>query len=322
MARQAWRTGIAAAAFAFFAAGSLALAEGTKIVEDRKLEPGGKLILEADAGSVGVKGGSGSGAHIVITSDYDDLKDKFDFKYEESAGTLRIIVKKKGASSWLSWGSTHAPNIEIEVPTQTVVNVQTGGGHIEVDSIKGNTDLHTSGGHIQVTDLAGILTAETSGGHISLKDVTGDARVETSGGHIEATALKGKLHAETSGGHISLKDVSGDIDAETSGGHISIEGAGGRVKAETSGGHVEVAFARGNARGGEIQSSGGGITVSVDPSVGLALDAETGGGTVSSDVPVTVEGHQSKSSLKGTIGRGGEALHLRTSAGSINIEKL
>src|SRR5262245_2453995 len=320
MARTARWIGTAAAAVVFFAAGAAALA-GTRIVEDRKLEPGGKLIVESDAGSVELKGGSGSGAHIVITSDYDDLKEQFDFKYEETAGTLRIVAKKKG-SSWLHWGTVHAPNFEIQVPSRTTPSIQTGGGHIEVDSIDGNADLHTSGGHIQVSDLTGTLTADTSGGHISLKNITGDSKVETSGGHIEATSLKGKLHAETSGGQIRLKDVSGDIDASTSGGHISITGAGGRVKAETSGGHVEVAFARGNARGGEIESSGGGVTVTVDPSLGFAVDAQTGGGSVDSDVPVTIEGHQSKSSLRGTIGRGGETLHIRTSAGSIHIEKL
>lgn len=322
MARQSWRIGVAAAAVAFFAAGATALAAGTRIVEDRKLAPGGKLILEADAGSVDLKGGSGSGAHIVITSDYDDLKEKFEFTYEEGAGTLRIVAKKKGTSSWFSWGtSTHAPNFEIQVPSKTALSIQTGGGHIAVDSIDGTADLHTSGGHVEVSDLTGTLTAETSGGHISLKNITGDSSVETSGGHIEATALKGKLHAETSGGHISLKNITGDIDASTSGGHISITGAGGRVKADTSGGHVEVGFAPGNARGGDIESSGGGITVTLDPSVGLQIDAETGGGSVDSEVPVTIEGHRSKSSLRGTIGRGGESLRIRTSAGSISIER-
>jgi len=314
----------AAATVAFCAAGVAARAEGVRIVEDRKLEPGGTLILDADAGSVSLKGGSGAGAHIVITADYDDLNEKFDFKYEETAGTLRITVRKKGSDGWFHWSgsSTHAPNFDIEIPSRTVLDIKTGGGHIEVDDIKGNTKLRTSGGHIQVSDLDGVLNAETSGGHIALKNVVGDSSVETSGGHIEATAVKGKLHAETSGGHISMKDVSGDIDCSTSGGHISISGAGGRVKAETSGGHVEVAFARGNGKGGEIDSSGGGVTVSVDPSLGFEVDAETGGGTVNSDVPITIEGRQSRSSLRGTIGKGGEALHIRTSAGSINIEKL
>lgn len=316
---------MAAAIVALFVAGTNAWAEGVRIVEDRKLEPGGKLIVEADAGSVDLSGGSRSGAHIVITSDYDDLKDKFDFKYEESAGTLRIVVKKKGTEGWLSgWfgSSVHAPNLRIDVPSRTLLDIRTGGGHIEIASIRGDAGLHTSGGHIQVSDLEGALTAETSGGHISLKSLVGDASVETSGGHIEAESLKGKLHAETSGGHISLKDVSGDIDASTSGGHIGISGAGGRVRAETSGGHVEVSFARGNGRGGEIESSGGGVTVSVDPALGFDVDAETGGGSVNSDVPVATEGHHSKSSLHGTIGRGGQSLRIRTSAGSINIERL
>src|SRR5213594_3321946 len=189
---------------------SLPIRAEVRMDESLKLEPGGKFVLDSDAGSVELSGGSRTGAHVLVTSEYDDLKEKFDFKFEENPGEVRVIVRKKGTTGWLSgwFGTTHAPSFKIEVPSKTDLQIKTGGGHLEVSAIRGDSDLRTSGGHIRVSDLEGKLTAETSGGHISLRDIVGDANIETSGGHIEVKSLKGSLKSHTSGGHVDLRDVS------------------------------------------------------------------------------------------------------------------
>jgi len=82
---------------------------------------------------------------------------------------------------------------------------------------------------------------------------------------------------------------------------------------------VEVSFAKGNAHGGRIESSGGGISVDIDPDVDLAVDASTSGGSVRTNVPVKIVGKVSGSSIKGTLGKGGETLRVHTSGGSVTI---
>jgi hypothetical protein len=287
----------AAAALSFLPA----LAE-TRIEKNLKLDPGGKLTVASDAGSLTVTGTSSSGAHVVLTSDKDDLESRFDLKFEELPGEVRITLKKKDSlTSWTSWFSNAKIRFEIQVPTKTSTALETGGGHVTLHSLEGDAKAETSGGHIEVSDVRGNVTAETSGGHITLSKIAGNAKVETSGGHIEADGVEGNLSAETSGGHIEIR------------------GARGRVDADTSGGHVEVGFAKGNAHGGRIQSSGGGITVSVDPSVDLAIDASTSGGSVRTDIPVKIIGKVSGSSIRGTLGKGGETLYVHTSGGSVSI---
>jgi DUF4097 and DUF4098 domain-containing protein YvlB len=83
-----------------------------------------------------------------------------------------------------------------------------------------------------------------------------------------------------------------------------------------------VSFAKGNAHGGKIESSGGGITVGVDPNVDLAIDASTSGGSVRSDIPVKIVGKVSGSRIKGTLGKGGATLYVHTSGGSVSIGPL
>ncbi len=278
-----------------------ALAE-TRIEKNLKLDPGGKLTVDSDAGSLDVTGSSSSGAHIVLTSDKEDFESHFNVKFEELPGEVRVTLKKKDSlSSWSSWFSSGKIKFEIQVPTKTRTTLQTGGGHISIKSLDGDQSVETSGGHIDAAEIQGNLTAETSGGHISIKKISGNAKVETSGGHIEAESVEGDLSAETSGGHIEVRDAKGRVDADT------------------SGGHVEVSFAKGNAHGGKIESSGGGITVAVDPNVDLAIDASTSGGSVRTDIPVKVVGKVGSSSIKGTLGKGGEMLYVHTSGGSVSI---
>jgi len=56
--------------------------------------------------------------------------------------------------------------------------------------------------------------------------------------------------------------------------------------------------------------------------VNLNLDASTTGGSVSSDIPVLVQGKASRSSLKGKMGKGGELLRIRGSGGSVRLFKM
>ncbi len=282
-----------------------------------KLAPGGRFVIDSSVGSVTITGSSESGARIEITSNRDDLNEMFNFDFEESPREARVIARKKSSFHWPNHLRVH---FDVRVPAETQVDVKTGGGSVEIYRLRRDADLSTSGGSIKVEDLTANLRAHTSGGSVKLREVTGNAKVDTSGGSIEGDTLAGTLDARTSGGSVRLDKVAGDLLAHTSGGSIRIEEAGGKVDARTSGGSVEVAFAKGNARGGELETSGGGIRVGLDPSVNLDLEAEASSGKVISDLPVQVIGAISTSRVHGKIGSGGETLRVHSDGGPIHIE--
>lgn len=284
-----------------------------------RLDPGGEFSINTDMGRVTVTGRSASGVHIVVTAQRD-LNDLLRFDFEEGSRRASVTARKKHEFSGLFGDGNARVRFEIELPAQTAIKVHTSGGAISLAGTRSPARLDTSGGGIEVRDLVGDLEADTSGGSIHLRDIKGKSRVESSGGGIEAINLDGPLNAETSGGSIETDRVTGDMRLHTSGGGIHIREAGGRVEAETSGGSVEASFSRGNARGGSLESSGGGISVAVDPSVGLSIDAH--GNSVSTDLPLTVRGEASRGSLRGTLGHGGESLRLHTSGGSVRIRAL
>ena len=264
------------------AAGSRAYSQ-SRIEKDLKLDSGGRLVVEASTSDVIVTGRPESGAHVVITSKRSDLEDLFSFRFDEEPGAVRIEMRKRGLQLW---PKSLQVRMEVQVPTKTSVEIRTGGGDVKVSHLGGDTNLETSGGDVAVSDLAGNLTATTSGGDIKLHGLTGEVKVKTSGGDI------------------------------------TLENAGGRVEAHTSGGDVNVAFARGNAKGGEIETSGGDIKVRVDPAVSLNLDASASSGEVTSNLPLKVTGEISQSRLHATLGSGGETLRVHTNGGSIHFSAL
>lgn len=289
-----------------------------RLEKDLKLDPGGEFRLETDIGAVTVKGSPDSGAHVVVTSRGRDLDDLLVFRFEEGAGSARVIAKKKHHS----WFTDHGDRVqyEVRVPADTRVSVDTSGGGIQISGLRGHAKLETSGGGIRVEDLSGDLDANTSGGSIQLAGVKGAIRVETSGGGIDGRNLDGTVHAESSGGSIELEKVTGDLDAQTSGGGIRIVDAGGRVHADTSGGSIEASFTKGNSKGGTLETSGGGIEVSLDPDADLSIQAS--GNSVKTDLPLRVQGEISRGSLSGSLGKGGNTLRLHTSGGSVRIQGL
>lgn len=292
----------------------------TRIEKTLDLSSGGIFRLDTDNGSVRVTGGSSSGAEVVVTSRRSDLEDHYKFTFEGSGNEARVRAERRGSRVFNWFRNGHSMHFEVRVPKDVRVFVDTSGGRIELESIDGPVDLDTSGGSIHVKDVRGEVVADTSGGAIRIQEVWGDVRADTSGGSISMIRIDGDVNADTSGGGISLEDVSGDIVADTSGGGISIEEAGGSVRADTSGGPVTVAFSRGNSAGGSLSSSGGRVTARIDPSVSLDIDAATSGGSVRSDLPVTVRGAIKKTSLRGQLNGGGAVLKLRSSGGGIRIE--
>jgi len=130
------------------------------------------------------------------------------------------------------------------------------------------------------------------------------------------------VQAKSSGGSIDVHHVGGDLYARTSGGSIAIDEALGAVDAQTSGGSIRANFARQPRADSRLSTSGGGITISVAPNVAFDVDAHTSGGDVDTDVPVTLLGRQSESSLQGKINGGGPKLVLRSSGGGIRLRKM
>lgn len=283
----------------------------------QNVNAGESLDLETDIGSIELSTHD-QNEIIVLVRNEGENADQFSVSADYSNNSVSI---KGEMERKRDWNRRHEVKFLITTPKQFNVNLKTRGGSIDVSSLSGNVKVKTSGGSLSFKDITGPVNGKTSGGSINANGVVGDVEVKTSGGFIQVDKVDGKIYAKTSGGSIKVSEVSGIVEAKTSGGSIAVDKANQGVNAATSGGSVKVSFSGQPKEDCVLKTSAGSVNVAFAEQVGFDIHASANAGKIYSDFEV--EGSkQSKRKMKGTVNGGGPKLTLKTSAGSIKIEKL
>jgi DUF4097 and DUF4098 domain-containing protein YvlB len=263
--------------------------------------PGGRLTVDTDVGAITVVGHSARDLTVhadISGTDADHIK----ISAEQTANGVTVIGRST-EGGWFHFGfGSNRVRITVDLPSDYPVELKTSGGPIEVRAVSAQVRGSTSGGAIELRDIAGAIDMHTSGGGIDAENLKGSVRLRSSGGPLDIANVTGDLDVHTSGGGIDLRNIDGKIDAETSGGGV----------------HVE---ARSN-HGISLSTSGGPVTLLLPADVHAFVDAETSGGHVRSEIPVSVTEVAEPNHLRGQINGGGERIALHSSGGGIHIEKL
>jgi DUF4097 and DUF4098 domain-containing protein YvlB len=196
-------------------------------------------------------------------------------------------------------------HVDLSVPRESDVDVNTADGRLEARGVSGDLHLATEDGGIEASDIAGSVQAHTSDGNMDIDQAKCDCRLDTSDGRITARELDGKLRGGSSDGSI---EVDGRFDV---------------LELHTNDGHVTAEARRGSAMSADwaLTSSDGSITLRVPTDFSAELDAQASDGSVHVDFPVTVQGKVTGSIVAGRINQGGYRLRLKTSDGSIRVER-
>lgn len=260
---------------------------------------GGALEMRTDTGSIDVSTGGDSVEIRVVRAGRDGEELELDFSQRGD----RVIVRGEWPTEHRHRGHSARVRYEITVPQQF------------------DLELQTSGGSITVDDLDGVLEADTSGGSLDFGMIQGEVDAHTSGGSIELEGGGAGVRLDTSGGSIRVGEVVGDLKATTSGGSIRIDGVGGRVEASTSGGSVKARLTSQPTQDCSLSTSGGTVTLYIDPALALDIDARSSSGGVRSDL--AIDGQTSdKRRLRGSINGGGPKMRLHSSGGGVRIRTL
>lgn len=298
------------------------------ITKEFQVNSGGTLIVDSDIGTIEVYTHASDNVTIEITRKVTDADRDEAEKYLEN---LDIDMSKRGSDVTIKttfdrphrWKRNNLSlKYVITVPESYNLDLKTSGGGISVSDLTGNVKCKTSGGGLCFGNIEGPVHGETSGGGITLKSSVGDAVLKTSGGGITLGDVNGDVTATTSGGSIRIDKVSGHVDACTSGGGIHVDEVMGYINASTSGGSVTARLTGQPAGECRLTTSGGGIRLTMKRDISLDVDARSSGGSVSTEMPVTVSGYINKSQLKAKINGGGPLMYLRTSGGNISLSEM
>lgn len=301
------------------------------MVKSFDVKPGGTLIMEVDRGSIEIGNSRTDSIRVEVQRKKEEsnaAKAAEAFKahvitFDQDGNTLTIKAKgpQDTGGPWWSFRRQLQARYIVSIPSEFNVDVKTAGGSINVPNLKGYARATTAGGSIMFGKIAGDARAQTAGGSIDIDGATGTVDANTAGGSIKVGESGGRVNVHTSGGSIHVDGVRNGLEAKTAGGSINLRHVGGIVKAQTSGGSISAEFSDAPTGACSLQTSAGGIDVALDPSWALDLDAQTSAGGVDTQIPVTIEGQQHRSALRGKINGGGPRLELKTSAGRIEIRK-
>jgi Putative adhesin len=167
------------------------------------------------------------------------------------------------------------------------------------------------------------LQVRTGDGSIKANDLSGTIDLRSGDGSLTVSALKGAVSLHTGDGSIDGRDLDGKCDAVSGDGRIRLAGRFDVLSARSGDGSVGVDALHGSKldSGWSITSGDGSIDVALPGDLPVNIDASTGDGHISSDIPITMEGIISKSRVRGKMNGGGSTLTIHTGDGSIHLKQ-
>jgi hypothetical protein len=243
--------------------------------------------VDTNDGSVNVTTGDTKEVEFRVEYQGYVLNKSLEIESNQRGDEVELIARIPG--KWhFSIGMMRRLHIEVRMPKDADLQVRTGDGSIKANGVSGTVDLRSGDGALTVGSLKGAV------------------RLHTGDGSIEASDLDGKCDASSGDGRIRLSGRFDVLSAKSGDGSVGVEALHGS-KLDSS---------------WNITSGDGSIDVAVPADLPANIDASSGDGHISSDIPVTVEGVMSKSKLRGKMNGGGSTLTIHTGDGSIRLKQV
>jgi len=296
------RLGIACAAL--LAASAIA-ASAEEIVKPFTVTGRANVRVETNDGSIRVSTGDSKQIEFRVEYQGYEVGKTLHVDSHQDGDRVELIARVTG--HWgISWGhNTRRLHIEVRMPREGDLDVHSGDGSVQVESVSGTVKVYTGDGSVKANTLAGNIDLHTNDGSITVDSLKGDIRLHTGDGSIEA------------------RDLDGRVDADSGDGHIRIAGRFDALNVKTGDGSVDTRVQPGSkmASSWTIRTGDGSVDLVLPSDFQTNIDASTGDGHISLGIPVTVEGTFSNSQIHGKMNGGGQALTIHTGDGSIRLSK-
>jgi hypothetical protein len=268
------------------------------------------------SGRAQVRVDTNDGAVQIYTGDTKQVDFRVIYDGYEMNKNLHIDSRQEGDSvqinarvsgHWgFSWGNgRRGIRIEVHMPKAADLQIDTGDGSVNTQSLNGKVKIHTGDGSVRAQEVSGDVDIDTGDGSITIEGAKGDVRLRTGDGHIDARNLDGKVDALSGDGHIKL---DGRLDA------LTVKTGDGSIDARLqSGSKIDSSWS--------IRTGDGSVDVVLPADLQANIDASTNDGHISLGIPVTVEGTFSNSQIHGKMNGGGQPLVIHTGDGSIRLSK-
>ena len=250
----------------------------------------GRANVHVDTNDGSVRVTTGDTKQVELKVIYNGYTLDKNLRIESKQDGDRVELSARETNHW-NWGfGVHVNRglrLEVRMPKDADLNVDSGDGSVEAQAVNGNVDIHTGDGHIKV------------------EGAKGQIRLRTGDGSIEGRALDGKIEADTGDGHVTLDGRFDTLNIRTGDGSINAHAQpGSKVISSWS-----------------IRTGDGSVDLTLPGDLNANIDASTNDGRISLGIPVTVEGSFSNSQIHGKMNGGGQPVTIHTGDGSIRLNR-
>lgn len=172
--------------------------------------------------------------------------------------------------------------------------------------------------------LASEVQVQAGGGKVSSSGPSTNGREWWSVSFRINVPLRNDLDLNANNGGVSISGVSGNIRFQTTNGGVRLTDLAGDVRGETRNGglHVMLSGNRWDGTGLDVETSNGGVNLSIPEGYNADLTTRTVNGGFRTDFPMTIQGELSpRQGISTTLGSGGPPVRVRTTNGGLRINK-
>jgi Toastrack DUF4097 len=176
----------------------------------------GRLVASTGGGDITVsqQGQASAGvAHLTGTVQYSLVRPDFTVNGTGITMHCRLFTGNCGL------------NATFGVPPGTPLDLDSGGGNMQIGGIQSTVTLTSSGGDVSLAGSGSAATVDSGGGNLSISRLGGILKLTTSGGDVNGGDLTSpKVTTDSGGGNVALTftKVPANIHVISSGGDVTI----------------------------------------------------------------------------------------------------
>lgn len=246
-------------------------------------------------------------------------------------------------------------DVDLQVPPTSAITLTTRHGDLTVSQRSGDVSLESTHGDLKVEEIKGNVMLRSHHGEALARSVSGDVTINGNASEISASDIKGTLVIESPivrnidlariekrvqfksaitemqfarlDGELSMD--MGDLHGNAITGPFRLDAKVKDVRLEDVTGDVHIDSHRGDIDVRtkdplgivEINNLRGDISLEVPSQSGFQVDAQSDQGKIESDFSLNVNDQPRTSTARGTVGKGGPMVRLKTNRGTIQIRK-
>ena len=182
----------------------------------------------------------------------------------------------------------------------------------------------TAAAEAEAKQLASQVQVQAGPGRVSSTGPTTNGREGWSVSYRINVPARNDLDLNANNGGVTIAGVTGTIQFRTTNGGVNLRNLAGDVRGETRNGGLNVVLSgdRWDGTGLDVQTSNGGVNLTIPEGYNAELETRTVNGGFRTDYPMTVQGELAANrGLQTTLGSGGAPVRVRTTNGGLRINK-